>query len=307
MFLIAALILALLSLGTGCTSGLFFLCRPEGVFTAAVSAPPGNSPLTLRVLSWNILQSQSTLLAAPWSQRRESFRSLLVSETFDVIALQEALPDQMAFFASLLPDFAKYGVGRKDGQGEGEHCPIFYNAKKYTLRQSGSFWLSPTPDKPSSGWGESVPRVCSWVELEDNFSRERFRVYNVHLQLHPFAQPKSARAIRDHLKDVTMPTVIVGDFNAPHGSPPLRILNHAGYTDAESSRALTFHWKGKALRCLDHILTDANWHVARGGILKARGGKVFPSDHYGLWAELQLREGRESQVLGPLTPIGLKP
>lgn len=287
--IIGGLILMLLALGTGCTSGLFFLCRPEGTFTAATSDLPENSPLTVRVLSWNVLQSKSALLAAPWSLRRQSFQHLLASETFDVICLQETLPDQVAFFSSLLPGFKKYGVGRDDGKDKGEQCPIFFNAKKYTLRNSGTFWLSPTPERPSSGWGESVPRVCSWVELEDQISRERFRIYNIHMQLHPLAQPKSARAIRDHLEGVTTPAVVVGDFNAPHGSPALRILKQAGYTDAESSSALTFHVKGKALRCLDHILTDANWHVAGGGILKKKGGKVFPSDHFGLWAELKMR------------------
>jgi endonuclease/exonuclease/phosphatase family metal-dependent hydrolase len=288
-FLIGSLILMLLALGTGCTSGLFFLCRPAGAFVAAASVLPETSPVTLRVLSWNVLQSKSLLLAAPWAQRQESFRLLLGAAAFDVICLQEALPDQVAFFSTLLPGFAKYGVGRDDGKDKGEHCPIFFNTEKYTLRDSGTFWLSPTPEKPSSGWGESVPRVCSWVELEDTSSRGRFRVYNLHMQLHPLAQPKSARAIRDHMKNVAVPAVIVGDFNAPHGSPALRILKQAGYTDAESSSALTYHLKGRALRCLDHILTDENWHVAAGGILKEKGGKVFPSDHFGLWAELKMR------------------
>lgn len=67
------------------------------------------------------------------------------------------------------------------------------------------------------------------------------------------------------------------------------ILQSAGFANAESSCALTYHIRGKGIRCLDHILTDTRWHVAHGGILKEMGGSVFPSDHFGLWAKLALR------------------
>jgi endonuclease/exonuclease/phosphatase family metal-dependent hydrolase len=287
--LVGSLVLMALALATGLGTSLFFLFRPEGTFTAALSDTPPAPNLTLRVLSWNVLQSQDTMLGAPWAQRRESFQTLLRADSFDVICLQEALPEQIAFFSTLLVDHQLYAVGRDDGKAKGEHCPIFFNAAKYTLRSSGTFWLSPTPDRPSLGWGENVPRLCSWVELEKKTTLERFRVYNLHLQLHPLAQPEGAFALRQQLKGLDVPAIVVGDFNAPHGWPALRILEAAGYTNAESSCALTYHMKGKGIRCLDHILTDANWHVARGGILKEKGGEVFPSDHFGLWAELALR------------------
>jgi endonuclease/exonuclease/phosphatase family metal-dependent hydrolase len=287
--LLGSLLLMLLVLVTGVGTCLFFALRPEGTFTAAATAAPVDPRVTLRVLSWNVLQSGNGMLGAPWAQRRESFQAVLKPDAYDVICLQEALPEQIAFFSGLLTGHHLYAVGREDGKAKGEHCPIYYNGAKFALRDSGTFWISPTPEKPSTGWGENVPRVCSWVELEDRATLDRFRVYNLHLQLHPLAQPEAAAAVRAQLKSLAVPAVIVGDFNAPRGWPAMRILETAGYTSAEASRALTYHVKGKGVRCLDHILTDSHWHVAGGGILREKGGKVFPSDHFGLWAELALR------------------
>lgn len=268
---------------------LFFWLRPEGTFTSAQSPAPSAPELEVRVLSWNVLESGSRMLGAPWSERKDSFATLLESNRFDVICMQEAMPEQITFFSSILPEYAHYSVGRDDGRNEGQHCPIFFNSAKYALRNSGTFWLSPTPEKPSRGWGENVPRLCSWVELEDRSAAERFRVYNLHLQLSPFAQPKAARVMKSQLQGLEIPAIITGDFNAPHGWPALQVLEGAGFTNAETSGALTYHVRGKGVRCLDHILTDSRWHVAEGGVLKGQSGTVFPSDHFGLWAGLALR------------------
>jgi endonuclease/exonuclease/phosphatase family metal-dependent hydrolase len=91
------------------------------------------------------------------------------------------------------------------------------------------------------------------------------------------------------LKGLEIPSIITGDFNAPHGWPALQVLERRGFTNAEISGALTYHVRGKGIRCLDHILTDASWLVAGGGVLKEKGGKAYPSDHFGLWADLALR------------------
>lgn len=279
----------LLAFTTGSGGALFFRFRPEGKFTPAVSAAVASPALEVRVLSWNILQSHNTLLGAPWAKRKLSFQSVFEASRFDIICLQEALPEQIAFFSSILPGYGLYAVGRDDGKSAGEHCPIFFNTARYRLRDSGTFWLSRTPEKPSESWGEGVPRLCSWVELEDKSAGERFRVYNLHLHLNPYAQPRAAKVMEAKLKGLRVPSIVVGDFNAPHGWPAMKVLTRAGFTEADTASALTYHIGGKGVRCLDHILTDARWQVVSGGVLKDKGGDVFPSDHFGLWARLALR------------------
>jgi endonuclease/exonuclease/phosphatase family metal-dependent hydrolase len=125
--------------------------------------------------------------------------------------------------------------------------------------------------------------------LEDRAATGRFRVYNRHLQLSPIAQPQAAKVMKAKLQGLEVPAIIMGDFNAPHGWPALQVLEGAGFSNAETSGALTYHVRGKGIRCLDHILTDSHRHVAEGGVLKDKGGKAYPTDHYGLWAALALR------------------
>jgi hypothetical protein len=66
----------------------------------------------------------------------------------------------------------------------------------------------------------------------------------------------------------------------------LRVLEGCGFVNAEVSGAMTYHLRGKGIRCLDHILIDAHWSVNGGGLVKEKGGSVYPSDHFGLWAEV---------------------
>lgn len=229
-------------------------------------------------------------MGEPWEKRKPSYAAVLATRKFDLLCLQEAYSNQIEYFSSILPGYSHYGVGLEDGKSEGEHCPIFYDASRFELRDSGTFWLSPTPEKPSKGWGEGCPRICSWVELMDRQNHETFRVYNIHLQLNPFAQPPAADLISERLSSVTVPIILTGDFNAPHRWPAMKRLYRRGLSEVDTGEALTFHVHGKPIRCLDHILIDNHWFVQEGGILNMNHESVYPSDHFGIWATLQKLE-----------------
>ena len=77
----------------------------------------------------------------------------------------------MASFEQLqqaFPQYAYYSAGGVDGKNRGQTCPIFFRKDRFELIDSGTFWFSDRPDKPGSqGWGEPVPRFCSWVQLAE--------------------------------------------------------------------------------------------------------------------------------------------
>jgi endonuclease/exonuclease/phosphatase family metal-dependent hydrolase len=268
---------------------LFFTLRPEGEFTPAGTCSPEKTSdvQQIKILTWNILRgADEGLLGAGWDKRKHSFETLLSHSDYDILCFQEVLPEQLAFFKSLLDDYHCIAVGRLDGRSKGEHCPIFFKMDRFQLIQSDTFWLSPTPDEPGRGWGEYVPRICTWAELKDMSAQNRFRIYNTHLHLSPYAQYHGAKLLAERIQNVDIPVILAGDLNAPPGWPPLRVLEDAGLTRAESSGALTYHVNGKGIRCLDHILYDHNWEICEGNLLKNRGEKVYPSDHFGLWVGL---------------------
>ncbi len=48
---------------------------------------------------------------------------------------------------------------------------MLFNAERFNLLESGTFWLSETPLAPgSTAWGARVPRIATWAVLEDTLS-----------------------------------------------------------------------------------------------------------------------------------------
>ena len=103
----------------------------------------------VRILSFNVRYGGDGL-------RSEKSRAPLVIQTLrdakpDSFGLQEALKDWMEDLTEGLPEYGWVGVGRDDGQEAGEFNPVFYRKDKYDLVDSGTFWLSETPELPSLG------------------------------------------------------------------------------------------------------------------------------------------------------------
>lgn len=267
-------------------TGAFLALRPEGRFTPVDSALVGGTD-GIRLLTWNILRSEHEApLNRPWSERKSAYTAAFSNKepAYDIVCLQEALPEQIEYFETLLPNHDWYGVGREDGESLGEHCPIFYDRNRFDLLRQGTFWLSPTPDTPSCGWGELFPRLCSWVDLQDRDTDSAIRVMNVHLHLHPLGQIKAAAFLAERVREVDVPLLLVGDMNCPPDWPGMRKLEAAGLREAETSGALTFQLFGKGIRCLDHIFISDAWTASSGGILRGAHEGVSASDHFGLWA-----------------------
>ena len=58
--------------------------------------------------------------------------------------------------------------GSREGDGTGEHAAVLCRTSRVEVREHGDFWLSPTPDRPSTGWdAPTYRRLCTWVRLRD--------------------------------------------------------------------------------------------------------------------------------------------
>ena len=59
--------------------------------------------------------------------------------------------------------------------------PVFFRKDKFDMVRTITFWLSDTPEVPGSmGWGASLPRIVTWMELVDKNSHEHFFYFNTH-------------------------------------------------------------------------------------------------------------------------------
>jgi endonuclease/exonuclease/phosphatase family metal-dependent hydrolase len=99
---------------------------------------------------------------------------------FDIAGVQEALPNQYDDLKSLMPKHEAFGVGR-DADGNGEACPVFWNAERFDFLRGETRWLSLNPQQEGSvGWDADLPRIATLVVLFDRKRQQTVRVINTH-------------------------------------------------------------------------------------------------------------------------------
>jgi endonuclease/exonuclease/phosphatase family metal-dependent hydrolase len=255
-------------------------------------------PQLIRVVTWNIHCGQDD--GPPWQRfdwpaRKQALRVALAQAGPDVLCVQEARPGQVAFLEQALPGHERVGVGREDGHEGGEHCAIFFDRARFQRLDGGTFWLEGPIDTPRPGSAFAVQRICTWVRLRDRGSGRVVRLYNTHLPLTEGPRREAARVILGQIAagEPSDVVVVTADFNALPSAVSRRLFTAAGLADSaalagERPGRRTFHLYGVPLRSLDAILVGPGGKVDRHLLLGVKPGNVYPSDHFGLLADLSL-------------------
>ncbi len=244
-------------------------------------------PAALRVLSLNVRHAEADDGANAWAFRRERLLGYLREASPDLLGLQEALAGQLAEIEGALPHHRRLGVGRDDGRGAGEHAAILYDARRIEALDAGTFWLSPTPETPgSTGWGNAIPRICTWARLRDRATGAEFAHLNTHLDHLSGASRLAGIAL---LLSRVPPgaALLTGDFNVGESDPVVAAVRGAGLRDA--FRALhpgaegvgTFHGFGPEVgrERIDYVFVSAGMRVLAAGIGPRDFGGEAISDH----------------------------
>lgn len=276
------------------------------------SLPAGDasvSPADLRVMSFNVRNGDADDGVNRWDQRRDLCAARIASAAPDLLGLQEALAHQNRFLAERLKDYTAVGVGRNDGKAKGEYTTILFRTARFTLVESGTMWLSPTPQVVGSkGWDAAFPRIATWARLRDRSAGDRELLWlNTHFD-HKGKQAKleSARLLRRTAAErgQGVAVVITGDFNAEPGSAPHQALVQgagdglelvdayaAAHPDSPKSPEGTSHGyrvppKGPHI---DWILSSPRFAVRSVEVDRYREDDRFPSDHFPVTAVLTWR------------------
>ncbi|SDG04549.1 Metal-dependent hydrolase, endonuclease/exonuclease/phosphatase family [Halorubrum xinjiangense] len=188
----------------------------------------------IRVLSYNVRYANRGDHHDAWHDRRDAVGRLVRFHRPDVAAFQEPLPDQRDDLRERLPAYEFVGRGREAG-GEGEGCPVAVRSDRWEVDASDTFWLSETPDEPSTGWDAAYPRIATWARVRAVEGTAELLVVNTHFD-HVSARARrgAARLLRERVPEIaaanegnsdeTLPVVLVGDLNCTPGSDPHRIL-----------------------------------------------------------------------------------
>lgn len=260
----------------------------------------------LSVMSFNIRYGTANDGENHWDRRKELVYDVIRSRTPEVVGLQEALRFQIDEIRAALPQYGELGEGR-DGGAEGEYSAILYRKDRLQVKDSGNFWLSQTPEKPSMHWGNACIRMCTWARFTNLDGDHPFYVYNTHLD--HVSQPsreKGAALILDRIRARPSPDpfVVTGDFNAGEANPAVRRLVSAGRNGGteppmrDSFRVLfpqarevgTFN--GFAGRTggdkIDYVFVSPGIEVLEASIIRDQVEDVYPSDHFPVSAKIRL-------------------
>lgn len=254
----------------------------------------------LKVMSFNIRLNVDSDKENSWTNRKEDVTDLLTYYHPDYFGVQEALPDQMKDIKNGLKNYDYVGVGRDDGKEKGEFSAIFYDTNRLRIINSGTFWLSETPEKPSKGWDAALNRICTYAVFKDKKSKKEFMALNLHFDhVGNVARVKSSELILKKIKEINpknLPVTVSGDFNLTEDSEPIKIMSKNLKDSFYHSETKHYGPKGTFTgfnvnevpkERIDYIFIKGFNIKSHRHINDRRENLLYPSDHFPVLTELQ--------------------
>ncbi len=270
----------------------------------------------IRVMSFNVFltelqEDEIEHFSDVWTNRAAFNVKTIQRYKPDLIGFQELDNGHLATYAEHLTG---YEHALADAHAPNPSTAIFWRAERFRLCEAGTFWLSRTPDEPSSDWGVPYPLAASWALLDDTASGQRLLHANTQFEDGPWGEESrmgSSELMAQRLPQIAgeSPIIVTGDFNCNPWSPPYRTFNNAGFVDTyraaghgDSADSSTFHgfhgtnyfaleWGGELFWRVDWILTrDGARRVQTTSCTIARDAEppLFASDHWPVITELLL-------------------
>lgn len=258
----------------------------------------------IKVMTYNIRLDVKSDGANTWSERKDFFTGQLKFYEPDVFGIQEGLPNQVIDIAAALPDYKYVSTGR-DGNNQGEASSIFYKKNRFDLKESGTFWLSETPDVISKGWDAALNRICTYLLLYDKLNKKYFWMFNTHLDhVGEVARTKSLELIVSKINSLNKqhyPVVLTGDFNTEPTEPRIQSLKQKMIDTRDVSVQKPFGPSGTfngfkhdepVVKLIDYIFIskDSDWIVNKYAVLSDSKDLHYPSDHLPVFVQLYLKK-----------------
>ncbi|EAZ80320.2 endonuclease/exonuclease/phosphatase family protein [Algoriphagus machipongonensis] len=252
--------------------------------------------------TFNIRYANNNDVGNLWENRLPEVSKLIQFHQIEIVGIQEGLHDQVVGLSNSL-GYSFIGVGRDDGTEKGEYAAILYNQDNFKLLDSGTFWLSPTPEKPSKGWDAALNRICTWGKFQDR-EGVTFFIFNIHYDhIGQQAREESSKLVMNQVAKLNpegAPAIMMGDFNVTPDNPAYTtITSNPAWKDSRLISKIPsygpkgtftgFDWERMPDGIIDHVFVYGPIEVIRHGILSDNYGKKYPSDHFPVLVELDFK------------------
>ncbi|MFA6593093.1 MAG: endonuclease/exonuclease/phosphatase family protein [Bacteroidales bacterium] len=303
------ILIMLLFSTTGCGKS-----DPDSNKETGKEEPGTTSFMTLKVMSFNVRYlTDDDSGDTNWEKRKDPCVKMIKTQSPDIFGLQEPRDEQRDYLIAQLGDY-KFAYVHAEGSvtsAQSGHTVLGYKSSKFDLVKAGRFWLSATPDTPSTPWACATDRsirTCVWVELKEKTSGEIVYFFNTHF---PYkVADNEARILCSNLCLTRMKniagadanTFLVGDLNTSSVSSdsraysiqPLFSWMQDGRTSAASSDAKASYngydaaSNSAAKNQLDHIfLKNMTPNIFTTDDSDAYGVK-YVSDHYPVFLTVKI-------------------
>ncbi len=274
----------------------FFSCSED----SEIPTDEKNEDITLseiRVLSFNVRYSGGDTDEHKWDNRKAACLAMINSTKPALIGMQEVRPDQKTYFEEKLKDYIVFGVGR-DGSSSTEHCSVCFRSDVFTMKSSGTFWLSATPDIMSKGWDGACYRICTWAKLSIKSSGKEIFFFNTHLDHKGTeAQNQGMQVIQKKIKEIAGDdafVILTGDFNMKPDNT--NITDFAKYMNSLRDQfsggkfysASTYNGYGASGSIIDYIWSRNTTPVSYEVVNGMYSGVTYISDHFPIMGKFEL-------------------
>ena len=252
------------------------------------------------VMSFNLKAESKT---ADYNARTDAVVDTILKYRPAVVGVQEATDQWMNILREKLGDvYTIVGEGR-NAEGHDEHSAILYLTAEFDCLESGTRWLSDTPEEKGSQFAEShYKRIMTYVLLSRKSDGKQFLHVNTHLDYGTTAaeeqvKVKQMQVIFDEIAKLpSVSTTITGDFNATVDSPVYEMITANGYQDSCPASLIpspTYHGlmgtTGEASH-IDFIFAKGMETSNYYRICTERVGNENVSDHYPIFSILSFGE-----------------
>lgn len=221
----------------------------------------------LKVISYNIRNSESKDGTNSWVYRYAASAEMINDQKADVIGLQEATNDQVYFIEQNFKDY-KFAGGS---------VRIAWNKKTVSLLKSGEF------------------DNAAWALIKHKKTGNRFYIVNVDLEKTAAADRRAAvNAILDKVAEIntdSLPVVLTGGFYMKPAEPAMADveakMHNARKTAAKTDNTGTYNNWGKNSDILDHICYSGfSGCQEYQTVTKKYADRKFVSDHFPIMVQL---------------------
>lgn len=263
-----------------------------------IAGVPEKNEDSIRIVSFNLRCAND--LYGSVKNRGQLISAALEQYSPDSFGVQEATKTWLDLLDNSLGDEYSFVAQMRDGKASSESSAVFYKKDKYDLVDSGTMWLSDTPDEFASKFTLSFcPRIATWAVLKNKDSGLTYVHINTHLDhILESVRVKQVQVLQSKIEQflsLGYSVVCTGDFNTKQDADAYNkmsemLIDSKFIANKSDDGATYINYGRNALETkpIDFVFVSKDIRVDTYKIIDEKIDRMYLSDHAGLCVDIRL-------------------